>query len=152
VIAVCAAAMAAGVVAAALRIAPAMPRLILVWVAICGMAMLAGCSPAKVAGALLTGGGPNVAANVQAGKTNAQTIGTTTQVDQRLVRPTARTIEQSAGETSVRTERVETIRVQREAPPWIWFLMIAGWLLPSPGEISRGFRGLVRWGRGNADG
>jgi len=71
---------------------------------------------------LLTGGGPNVAANVQAGKTNSQTIGQTTNTSQKLVRPNARTIEQSTGPTRVRTERVETIVVNEKVPEYLWFL------------------------------
>ena len=94
-------------------------------------ALLAGCSgPAS----LLTGGGPNVAANVQAGAENRQevTLGASSEVRQTLTRPQARTIEQSAGETQVRTERVETIIVHNEVPPWIWLLMALAWVLDSP--------------------
>lgn len=73
---------------------------------------------------LLTGGGPNVAANVQAGKTNVQSIGGTSVSDQKLVRPQARTIEQSAGETGVRAEAVQSVTVHNEAPPWVWIIVI----------------------------
>lgn len=106
---------------------------------LCLVALLGGCSGGALS--LLTGGGPNVAANVQAGKTNAQVIGGAQFSEQKLVRPQARTIEQSAGETQVRTERVETVTVRNEAPPWVWLLVIAGWVLPSPGEIGRALRG-----------
>ena len=41
---------------------------------------LASCGPLSPLN-LLTGGGPNVAANVQAGETNTQTIGTTEVTD-----------------------------------------------------------------------
>jgi hypothetical protein len=81
---------------------------------------------------LLTGGGPNVAANVQAGKTNSQTIGQTNVTEQKLVRPQARSIEQSTGETRVRTERVETIIVDEKVPAWIWLLKSLPWVLDSP--------------------
>lgn len=81
---------------------------------------------------LLTGGGPNVAANVQAGKTNSQTIGQTTNTSQKLVRPQARNIEQSTGETRVRSERVETVIIDEQVPAWIWLLMAAAWVLDSP--------------------
>lgn len=114
---------------------------------------LAGCSglpAAVVKGAL--GGGPNVAANVQAGRTNAQVLGQAQVADQRLIRPQARQIEQSAGETGLRAERVERVTVQREAPPWLWFLVIAGWVLPSPGEIARQIGGLFNRRRADADG
>lgn len=99
---------------------------------------LAGCTGVArgVAGAAL-GGGPNVAANVQGGKTNTQTVGTTQITEQKLDRVTADKIEQSTGDNVVRTERVERITVRNEAPPWVWLLLIAGWVLPSPGEITR---------------
>ena len=48
---------------------------------------------------LLTGGGPNVAANTQVGKTNSQTIGVTKNLAPKVsVRPKARvdTIDQSS--------------------------------------------------------
>ena len=93
---------------------------------------------------VLTGGGPNVAANVQAGKTNSQTIGQTSVTDQRIDGAQARTIEQSAGTTRVRSETVETIVIQEQVPPWIWLLMAAAWVLDSPmrwpGQIIAAFR------------
>ncbi|MBW4972072.1 bacteriophage spanin2 family protein [Roseovarius mucosus] len=93
---------------------------------------------------LLTGSGPNVAANVQAGKTNSQTVGQTNVTEQKLVRPQARTIEQSTGATRVRSERVETVVIQEQVPPWIWILMAVAWVLDSParwpGQILAAFR------------
>lgn len=93
---------------------------------------------------LLTGGGPNVAANVQAGKTNSQTIGQTNVTEQKLVRPQARSIEQSTGATRVRSERVETVVIQEQVPAWIWLLMAAAWVLDSPmrwpGQIMAAFK------------
>lgn len=93
---------------------------------------------------LLTGGGPNVAANVQAGKTNSQTIGQTNVTEQKLVHPQARTIEQSTGATRVRTERLESVIIQEQVPPWIWLLMAAAWVLDSPmrwpGQIAGAWR------------
>ena len=83
---------------------------------------------------LLTGGGPNVAANVQAGAENRQaiTVGASEEVKQTITKPQARTIEQSTGATQVRTERVETVVVHNEVPPWIWLLMALAWVLDSP--------------------
>ena len=101
---------------------------------------LSGCS--TVAGGavkMLTGGGPNVAANVQAGKTNSQTVGTTRVTEQKLVRPQARTIQQSSDENRVRAEQVQTV-VVNEVPAWIIIVALVGWLLPSPGEIARWLR------------
>lgn len=66
-----------------------------------------------------------MAANVQAGRSNAQVVGgTSTQNDLRLVRPQSRSIEQSTGETGVRAEAVQSITVRNEAPPWVWLLVL----------------------------
>lgn len=116
-----------------------MPRW-LVLITLCGA--LSACDGPL---ALLTGGGPKIAANVQAGKTNTQTIGQTNVTEQNLVRPRARTIEQSTGETGVRTERVETVIVRNEVPPWIWITWAMLLMLDSPlrwpGQIWRAIRG-----------
>lgn len=100
-----------------------------------GMLLMVGCSNLNPIG-LLTGGGPNVAANVQAGKTNSQTIGTTNVTEQKLVRPQARDIRQTADTNQVRSDNVETV-VVNEVPVWVILLLILGWLFPSPGEIGR---------------
>jgi hypothetical protein len=108
---------------------------------------LAACG--SLAGKLASdiGGGPNVAANVQAGRTNAQTVGQAVLSDQRIIRPQARTIEQSAGRTSVRSESVQTIVVQEDPPPWLLLVALAGWLLPTPAQIggaaASGFRRML---------
>lgn len=108
---------------------------------------LGACSTAHLAkgvasAALGGGGGPSASANIQAGKSNAQAL-QSTQVDQRLDGSQARTIEQSAGETGVRAEAVQTVTVRNEAPPWVWLLLIAGWVLPAPAQIARQLRGAV---------
>lgn len=75
---------------------------------------------------------PVVVPNVQAGKTNTQTIGTTQIREQVLVRPQAREINQSADENKLRVERVETI-VQNEGPnPWWIVALVLAILLDSP--------------------
>lgn len=85
-----------------------------------------------------------MAANVQAGKTNTQTVGTNNVTEQKITRPKVRTIEQSTGPTEVRTERVETIVVKKEVPPWIWITWALLLLLDSPlrwpGQIIWAFR------------
>lgn len=105
-----------------------------------GLLVLVSCgSPVgKLAG--LAAGGPNVAANVQAGRTNAQTVGTAEFSDQRMVRPHARTIEQSAGRTGVRSESVETLIVREDPPAWLLLLALIGWLAPTPRQI-----GMATW-------
>lgn len=92
---------------------------------------------------LLTGGGPNVAANTQAGKTNSQTVGTTSNTDQSIVRPQARDIRQSSDTNKVQADRVETV-VVNEVPVWVILLLILGWLFPSPNEIGRYIRSIFR--------
>lgn len=80
---------------------------------------------------LLTGGGPNVAANIQAGKTNSQTIGTTKIVEQKTESGDIKSVD-----ARVSAESVEKVTVN-EVPPWVVLLLILGWLLPSPNEIGR---------------
>lgn len=89
---------------------------------------LAGCGANPLS--LLTGGGPNVAANVQAGKTNSQTIGQTNLIEQSV--KAAERVEQSTGETRVRTERVETIVVNERSPWWVWVMMAFALFMDSP--------------------
>jgi uncharacterized protein YceK len=110
--------------------------------ALVAVSMLSGCGSA-LSSFLPGGGGPNVSANVQAGQTNTQTIGTTEVSDQTITRPRARSIEQSTGETRVRTEYVERIEVHEV--DWRYVAVIAGLaglLIPSPGEIAARIRGL----------
>ncbi|MFY0309644.1 bacteriophage spanin2 family protein [Leisingera sp. D0M16] len=114
---------------------------------LCLCLALAACGSlaGKLAGAI--GGSPNLAANVQAGRTNAQTVGQAVFSDQRIIRPQARSIEQSEGRTSVRSESVQTIVVQEDPPPWLLLVALAGWLLPTPSQIgsaaSSGFRRML---------
>ena len=102
----------------------------------------ASCSSGALS--LLTGGGPNIAANVQAGKTNTQTLGTTNNIAPTVsVRPNARvdSIDQSNNTSRVSADNVETV-VVNEVPVWVVLLLILGWLLPSPNEIGRWLRSL----------
>lgn len=106
-------------------------------------AALASCSQiAGIVGGAL-GGGPSVAANVQAGRTNAQTVGQSTVSDQKIEATEARNIEQSTGDTRVRTESVQTIIVREDPPPWFLLVTLLGWLLPTPGQIGAGLFALV---------
>ncbi|WIY23775.1 bacteriophage spanin2 family protein [Parasedimentitalea psychrophila] len=99
--------------------------------------ILAACGTAvgKLAGVM--GGGPNVAANLQAGRTNAQTVGTAAFTDQRVSRSQARSIEQSSGRTGVRSESVQSVVVNEGPKPWLLLLSLLGWLLPTPMQIGR---------------
>ena len=95
---------------------------------------------------MLTGGGPNVAANVQAGAENNQTVGVSNKNDVRIVRPEARSIEASTGETGVRAEKVHTVVVEA-APNWVWVLICGifigmgiGWTIETPHRMIFGRR------------
>lgn len=84
---------------------------------------------------LLTGGGPNVAANVQAGKENNQGINTS--VDNSL-RPVLRP--EGPVETIVQDNSTTKIT---EMDPLLLLLLVLGWLAPSPNEIGRGILKLL---------
>jgi hypothetical protein len=86
---------------------------------------------------LMKGGGPNVAANIQAGKTNSQTIGTTKNVEQRTESGDIKSVE-----AKVSAESVDEVTVN-EVQPWVILLLILGWLLPSPNEIGRWFTNIL---------
>jgi hypothetical protein len=113
-----------------------MRRAILSWAVLCLVALaLAGCGKSPLS--LLTGGGLNVAANVQAGKTNAQVIGPASFSEQKLVNAQARSIEQSTGETQVRVETAENVVVNEGPSPLFLLVGLLGWLLPSPTAMTR---------------
>ena len=85
----------------------------------------------------LSGGGPNVAANVQLGKTNTQTIGQTNNIAPTVsLRPNARvdTVDQS----------VKTV-TNNELPSWVWIvglvLLIIGWVTDTPATYIKRLRG-----------
>jgi hypothetical protein len=93
-----------------------------------------GCSKGPLS--LLTGGGPNVAANVQVGKTNNQTVGTNTTLAPTVsLRPKSRvdTIDQSN----------ETVN-NYQLPLWVWFvgilLFVVGWVTDTPYTYVRRFK------------
>lgn len=87
--------------------------------------LLSGCGALPLG--LLGGGGPNVAANVQAGKENRQTaVGFEERVE------AGRDVIQK----EVETGQVETLTVNnQDIPPWVILLALIGWLLPTPTQI-----------------
>lgn len=112
---------------------------------------LSGCSqiPSFLMGG---GGGPNVAANVQAGQTNSQTVGTTNNSDQEVVVETLTgDLKQSNDTNKVNTDSVENININ-EIPPWVLILLVLGWLAPSPQEMGRGLLTLITTLRRKSDG
>lgn len=111
-------------------------RATLVFACLCALTACSGAQALKV----LAGGGPKLSANVQAGKTNSQTIGTTRNTDQKIIRPQARTIRQHSDENKVSAERIERITVN-EVPTWMIWALVAAVFLDSPlrwpGQIIR---------------
>lgn len=103
--------------------------------------LMAGCSGTPLS--LLTGGGPNVAANTQLGETNQQVLGTseTTKVD---VKDVQGTVQVSNDKNEVSTESGSVIINKTEIDPLLLLLLVLGWLLPSPQEIARGFINLFK--------
>ena len=93
---------------------------------------------------LLTGGGPNVAANTQIGKENNQTFGVSkASGDQKIVRPKARDITQTQDTIKFRTDSADNVTFY-DIPPWVILLLVLGWVLPSPGEMLRSLFSLFR--------
>ncbi len=98
--------------------------------------LLSGCLGNPLS--LLDGGGPNVAANVQAGAENNQTgaqVGDIVKADtvNSGVAPSG-----SVGSLVVSNQNI---------PAWVILLLILGWVLPSPQEIWRGFLKTITLGR-----
>jgi len=103
--------------------------------------LVAGCGKLPLLG---LGGGPNVAANVQAGAENVQAakVERTSQVVRR-----AETVTQTADQNRVRVERVETI-VQNEGPnPWWIVALIIAIFLDSPLRWPEQILGVFKRGR-----
>ena len=88
---------------------------------------------------LLTGGGgPNVAANVQAGAENNQTGA---QVGDIIKADTVNSGVAPSGPVDKLTV------MNQDIPMWVILLLILGWVLPSPQEIWRGFLKTITLGR-----
>ena len=87
--------------------------------------LLCGCGALPLG--LLGGGGPNVAANVQAGKENRQTaVGFEERIE------AGRDVVQK----EVETGQVETLTVNnQDIPPWVLLVALLGWLLPTPTQM-----------------
>ena len=103
--------------------------------------LLSGCGGPL---SLLTGGGPNVAANVQAAKTATQTLGSSTVQDQRITSATAaRDVVQSSDRGTVKAESVQTI-VVHQYPAWLIIAFAIALFLDSPLRWAEQIRGLFR--------
>lgn len=98
--------------------------------------LLSGCLGSPLS--LLGGGGPNVAANVQAGAENNQTG---VQVGDTIKAETVNSGVSPSGP-------VESFNISnQEIPVWVILLLILGWVLPSPQEIWRGLLRTITLGR-----
>ena len=89
--------------------------------------LLAGCSGAL--GTLTSLGNPlpDVAANTQIGKEN----------NQSLTFGVSESVGGNKQRDSIQTDRVENVEVNNGAPPWVWLLLLIGWLIDSPQTIIR---------------
>ncbi len=117
-----------------------------VTLALLSILLLSNCSQLNPLG-FLSGGGTNVAANTQIGKTNTQTIGTTKNTEQKIVVETLTgEIEQSNDDNKVSTESVDNLTIN-EIPPWVILLLVLGWMLPTPQEMGRGLLKIITLGR-----
>lgn len=96
--------------------------------------VLSGCSKGPLS--FLTGGGPNVAANVQAGKENTQQV-----VANQVKTEAGRDVVQQS--SPVVAENIKEVTIQ-QTPMWMLVLLVLGWLMPSPNEIARSIRGLFK--------
>ena len=90
---------------------------------------LSACSGGALS--LLTGGGPNVAANTQVGKENYQGV-TTNVITQPELRP------EGPVDTAIQDNSTNT-----NIPFWFLVLFALGWLAPSPQEMGRGIYNLL---------
>lgn len=86
---------------------------------------------------LLTGGGPNVAANVQAGAENTQqVVANQTKAGRDIVKT----------EKQVEAARVETVTITNDrTPPWVLLLGLIGWLLPTPSSMGQSMHNAITW-------
>lgn len=85
---------------------------------------------------LLTGGGPNVASNIQAGKENTQQV-----VANQVRTEAGRDVVQQ--NSPVVAHEIKEVTIQ-QTPIWMLVLLVFGWLMPSPNEIARNIRGLFK--------
>jgi hypothetical protein len=98
-------------------------------IALIAILTVSGCTSGALS--LLTGGGPNVAANTQIGKENNQGVNIST-TSQPVLRPEG-PVESVTQDNSTNTN----------VSPWIILLLIIGWLAPSPSEMGRGVLNMI---------
>jgi hypothetical protein len=99
--------------------------------------VLTGCGALPLG--TLGGGGPNVAANVQAGKENTQQL-----VANQERTEAGRDIITETKQVDAASVETVTINNFADIPIWYWIAFMIGWMAPSPPEMLRGFIGLFR--------
>lgn len=101
-----------------------------------GVSLVAACGSLPMK--LLTGGGPNVAANTQVAKVANQTLGSSVATgDQKIemVQGHNNRVEQVQSQNNrIKTESVEKV-VINETSPWIIVMLMIAWVLPTPQDI-----------------
>lgn len=98
----------------------------------CLLIALTGCS--KLPLGMLSGGGPNVAANTQIGRENRQAV---------FSAETGSTAGRDVVTKEVDAQQVEAVTINNDRVPiWLIIALVLGWLAPSPSEIGRGIRSL----------
>jgi PBP1b-binding outer membrane lipoprotein LpoB len=94
-----------------------------------------GCTSGALS--LLTGGGPNVAANTQIGRENNQGVNTS-------ITTTSRPELRPEGPVDTIVQDNSTTNIS----PLVLLLLIIGWLAPSPSEMGRGLMTMIAAIRG----
>lgn len=101
----------------------------------------AGCTGNPLS--LLTGGGPNVAANTQLGQQNTQTIGKTDLTSNEVTVKDSDNVEVTQDKQEIKSEKIDTVVVNHTTDPKTFALLVALfvlwsyllYMLPSPDQI-----------------
>ena len=91
--------------------------------------LLTGCAALPLLGSIAKA--PHLDANVQAGRTNAQTIGVTDASSQAVTRSTVGTVHQSKDTSEVAAAHVDRVTINKN-PPWLIIAFAAALFLDSP--------------------
>ena len=102
---------------------------------------IAGCTGNPLS--LLTGGGPNVAANTQLGQQNTQTIGKTEQSSNEVTVKESDNVRVTQDKQDIKSEKIDAVVVNNTTDPKTFALLVALfvlwsyllYMLPSPDQI-----------------